>query len=274
MKKNLLFLFLLFSLSKNTLAQHLELGAALGLSFYTGDLSHNLIATMGEGKGVYGVFLRQSMNEKFAIKAYFNHGTISGRDAHAKEEDLKLRDLSFRSKINEVGLNFEYNIKGYEPEGMYQPFSPYIFVGINGFSYNPQTRYNNDWTDLRPLQTEGTSYKKISVAIPVGGGVKFALNDHWNLGAELAFHPTVTDFLDDVSKNYISRDDLAAQSGQIAAELGNKINAATGVKRGNDSKFDWYHTLQITISYNFLDNGLIGSRRALRGRKGCKQSLF
>lgn len=274
MKKNLFFLFLLFSLSKNTSAQHLEVGGALGLSFYTGDLSHNLIATLGEGKGAYGVFIRQNMSEKVAFKAYFNHGTISGRDDHAKEEDLKLRDLSFRSKINEFGLNFEYNITGYEPEGMYQPFSPYIFLGVNGFTFDPQTRYNNDWTDLRPLRTEGREYKKLSLGIPFGGGVKFALNDHWNVGAELAFHPTVTDFLDDVSGNYISRDDLATQSGQVAAELGNKINAATGIKRGNDSKFDWYHTLQITISYNFLDNGLIGSRRALRGRKGCKQSLF
>jgi opacity protein-like surface antigen len=274
MKKITLILFLLLSILKNTQAQHLEIGGALGLGFYSGDLSHNLIATLGEAKGCYGLFVRQNFSEYTALKVHFNYGKISGKDSHASEPDFLARNLSFRSSILELGANFEYNITGYEPDGMYKPFSPYLLIGVAGFKYNPQTRYNNDWTDLRPLQTEAKNYGKYGFSIPIGGGVKYALNDHWNIGAELGFRPTFTDYLDDVSKNYVSRADLASRGGEVAADLGNKINAATGVKRGNDSGFDWYHFLQISISYNFIDNGLIGSRRALRGRKGCKQSLF
>lgn len=272
--KKIAIIFLFLSILKNTQAQHLEIGGGVGLGFYSGDLSHNLIATLGEAKGCYGLFVRQNFNENTAVKIHFDYGKVSGRDSHASEPDLLARNLSFRSTILELGANFEYNIGGYEPDGMYKPFAPYLLIGVAGFKYNPQTRYNNDWVDLRPLQTEGKSYGKYSLAIPVGGGVKYALNDHWNLGAELGLRPTFTDYIDDVSKNYISRNELAANRGEIAADLGNKINALTGVKRGNGSNIDWYHFLQITVSYNFIDNGLMRSRKLLRGRKGCKQSLF
>ncbi len=275
MKKIILQLLLSLTLFSTTLsAQHLEVGGGIGMSFYTGDLSHNLIGTLSEAKGAYGLFIRQNLSDKSALKLHFNLASISGRDSHALEPDLLKRDLSFRSKISEIGLNFEYNILGYEPDGMYQTFSPYVFVGLAAFTYNPQTRYNNDWTDLRPLQTEGATYGKVNMSIPFGAGLKFALTDHWNLGAELGFRPTFTDYLDDVSKVYVSRTDLAINGGEKAADLGNKINATAGTKRGNNSSIDWYHIFQVTVSYNFIDNGLIGSRRALRNRKGCKQSIF
>jgi Domain of unknown function (DUF6089) len=273
--KKIFLIFTCFLTLKNIMqAQHLEIGAAAGLGFYSGDVSHNLGGTLAEAKGNYGILVRKNFSEKTALKFYFNHGKVSGKDKYANEEDLKQRNIGFRTTINEVGVNFEYNIRDYMPDGMYSTFAPYVFLGVAGFKYTPQARYNNDWVSLRPLRTEGTNYGSYSLAIPFGGGIKYALNDHWNLGLELGIRPTFTDYLDDVSKTYVSRDELIAQSGLAAADLGNKINAATGVKRGNDSKIDWYHFLQVSISYNFIDNGLIGSRRALRGRKGCKQSLF
>jgi opacity protein-like surface antigen len=273
--KKIVFLFLvnIFILNQN-FAQHLEIGGNVGLGFYSGDLSHNLVATLGEAKGVYGLFVRQNFSEYTGVKVHFNYGSVSGRDSHASEPDLLARDLSFRSKIMELGANFEYNINGYEPDGMYKPFAPYVFLGVSGFKFNPQSRYNNSWVDLRPLQTEGNTYKNIAIAFPIGAGLKYAINDHWNLNLELGLRPTLTDYLDDVSKNYVSRAELAVNSGETAANLGNKINALTGVKRGNESNVDWFHFLQIGVSYNFIDNGLIGNRRMLRGRKGCKQSLF
>ncbi len=272
MKKIILFV-LLFATAK-VFAQHSELGVNVGAAFYKGDLSHTFPGTVKEAHPAFGIFARSNPSDYISYKLMFGYASVSGRDKHAIEADLLNRDLSFRSSILELGLQLEYNLKGYQPYGMSSPFSPYVFAGIAGFKFRTQTRYQNDWVDLRPLKTEGVNYKNLSISIPFGAGVKYALNDHWNVGAEFGFRPTLTDYLDDVSKTYLSRAELTANAGQIAADLGNKIDAPSGLKRGNNSGIDWYHVLNVSISYNFLDNGLVGVRGRLRRKAGCRQSIF
>ena len=273
MKKIIAVLFLATSFLQAQ-AQYLEAGLQAGGMFYSGDLSHTVSGTLKETHPTVGVFVKQNFSDYFALEGHFNYGAISGRDKYAKEEDLLKRDLSFRSNISEVGLQMEYNIQGYQPYGMYQPFSPYLFAGVNGTFFNPRTRYNNAWQDLQPLKTEGEAYKKIAISIPFGVGIKYALNDTYNVGAFFGWRPTFSDHLDDVSTKYLSKTELIAQSGALAAELGNKIDAASGTQRGDDRKFDMYHIIGVSISYNFADNGLVGLRKARRGKNGCKQSLF
>lgn len=274
MKKILISAVLLSSAIMTAWSQHLEVGIGGGAAFYNGDLSHTFPGTLKEAHPTFGIFARSNPSDYISYKLMFNYGAVSGRDKHAIEDDLLKRDLSFRSNILELGLQLEYNILGYQPYALSSPFSPYVFAGIAAFKFNPQTRYNNDWVNLKPLQTEGVNYKKLSMSIPFGAGLKYALNDHWNLGIEYGLRPTLTDYLDDVSKTYRSKAELFASGGQVAADLGNKIDAASGVKRGNNSGIDWYQFLQVTVSYNFLDNGLVGVRGRLRRKAGCRQSIF
>jgi hypothetical protein len=121
-------------------------------------------------------------------------------------------------------------------------------------------------------------YKTFAFAIPFGLGVKYALSDRINLGLELGARPTFTDFLDDVSGDYVTYTDLLAGNGQLAAALGNRtgeltgsepVVVPTGTQRGDGAKKDWYFILGATVSYNFLDNGLMGSRRRGGRRAGC-----
>jgi outer membrane protein W len=272
MKKTFFFCFLL--ISSLVKAQYNEFGITGGGMFYSGDLSHTVSGTLAETHPTVGLFIKHNFGDFVALHGQYNYGTVSGRDKYATEEDLLNRNLSFRSTIHEFGVQVEYNIGGYQPYALYKTFSPYVFLGINGVLFNPTTRYNNEWIALAPLQTEGKAYRKLGFALPIGGGVKYALNDTWNLGAYFSWRPMFTDYLDDVSGKYISKTELALQSGATAAELGNKIDAATGTKRGDDRKFDMYHILGVSISYNFTDNGLIGVRKRVRGRSGCKQSNF
>lgn len=273
MRKILFFCFIFTSIQ--IFAQHSEFGINAGAAFYKGDLSHTFPGTIKEANPAFGVFIRSNPSDYISYKLMFNYATVAGRDKHAIEDDLLKRDLSFRSNIFELGLQLEYNIGGYQPYALSSPTAPYVFLGISGFKFNPQTRYQNDWVNLRPLQTEGVKYSTYSVAIPFGVGYKYALNDHWNLGAELGFRPTFTDYLDDVSKTYLSIDELKNNGGDVAAALGNKINAASGLKRGNNSGLDWFSMLNVSISYNFLDNGLVGVRGRLKRRgAGCRQSIF
>jgi opacity protein-like surface antigen len=267
-------LLLCVVMASKLMAQHTELGINAGAAFYKGDLSHTLPGAVKEAHPAFGLFYRYNPSDYISYKLMFNYAAVSGRDKHAIEDDLLKRDLSFKSSILELGLQLEYNLGGYQPYALSSPFAPYVFVGIAGIRYNPQARYDNDWVNLRPLRTENISYSKFSVAIPFGAGVKYALNDHWNVGAEFGLRPTLTDYLDDVSKTYLSKAELTANGGAIAAALGNKIDAPSGLKRGNNSGIDWYHILNVSISYNFLDNGLVGLRSRLRRKAGCRQSIF
>ncbi|MBK7303681.1 MAG: hypothetical protein IPI90_10635 [Saprospiraceae bacterium] len=45
--------------------------------------------------------------------------------------------------------------------------------------------------------------------------------------------------MDDASTNYVDYDELKAQNGLLAAELGNKIKATGGSQRANSSDNDW-----------------------------------
>lgn len=42
----------------------------------------------------------------------------------------------------------------------------------------------------------------MAVAIPLGVGVKYALNENWNIFAEVNYRLTTTDYIDDVSSSY------------------------------------------------------------------------
>jgi opacity protein-like surface antigen len=256
-------------------AQTLEVGVMAGLSSYQGDLApSNLKTSFGKFHAAFGGFARYNINNYFTAKLGINYGTISGDDAN----EGRKRNLSFRSNILEFAVTGEWNILGYRPYALERVFSPYLFAGISVFNFNPRAQYEGEWVDLQPLGTEGQSmqgfeekYNLVELSIPFGAGVKYAINDQWNLGIEFGFRKTFTDYLDDVSGDYVDEEQLIAGNGELSAALANRSGEPIegGTRRGNDSVSDWYIFTGISISYNFLDNGLVGSRSKGRKKKGC-----
>ena len=268
-------------------AQGLELGVQVGGSNYLGDLSSNSSSIhLSETGFSGGGFVRYNINPYVGFRLAFNASSISGDDANASFESIQERNLNFRSGILEGSFTAEFNILGYEPYNLNRPFSPYIFGGIAFLSFNPRTDYEGQIIELQPLGTEGQGmdgredpYKLTTLAIPFGLGVKYALNDSWNLGVELGARATFTDYLDDVSTTYVEFSELLAANGEDAAALGNRqgeflgtepVSVPTGTARGDNVSRDWYFILGVSISYNFLDNGLVSSRGRSRKKAGCK----
>ncbi|MCI5083677.1 MAG: DUF6089 family protein [Saprospiraceae bacterium] len=280
------FLFALFLFPLSLTAQHFEVGIMAGASNYLGDLSSNSsILYMQETGFAGGVFAKYNFHYLGAIRMGFNVTQLSGEDANSSDMAIQQRNLSFVSDIYEGSLIAEINIPGYDPYNLNMPFSPYLFAGVSYFYYNPQATYQGETYDLRTLGTEGQGipgraepYGKYAFAIPMGIGFKYAISDLWNLGLELGVRRTFTDYLDDVSTTYVEYSTLAAANGEIAAALSNRtgeflgtepISVPTGTLRGDDSGNDWFFILGLTLSYNFLDNGLVGARGRLRRRSGC-----
>jgi len=287
MKKIILFILTLGSLTlfQNTANAQLEAGISVGLSTYQGDLAPNSIGgSFSQLHFSGGVFGRYNINNFVAAKLAVNYGKLSADDANASDASQQMRNLSFRSNVFEGALTAEFNILGYQPYNFERTFSPYIFAGVAFFHYNPQAFFDNEWVDLQPLGTEGQGiegfeepYKLYQFAIPVGFGVKYALNDQWNIGLEVGFRKTFTDYIDDVSTIYGINSVIAAENGELAAALNDRAGELTNEpvtrsetsQRGNADKDDSYIITGVFISYNFADNGLVGGRRKSKRKTGC-----
>ncbi|MEZ5043498.1 MAG: DUF6089 family protein [Saprospiraceae bacterium] len=285
--KNLLPFLGFLLLSSFLHAQHFEAGILGGGSNYLGDLSNNSSTVyLGQSHFAGGIFGRYNFNDYLAVRLGLNYTALSGADANAPVGAFRDRNLSFQTDIYEVGLIGEFNLMGYQPYNLSSPFSPYLFAGVAFFTFNPKAFYQGQLVELQPLDTEGQGlpdrpapYTTQQFAIPFGIGVKYALNDQWNVGLEIGVRKTFTDYLDDVSGTYVSYNELLAAKGELSAALANRqgellgsdpVIVPTGTQRGDGKTADAYFILGLTISYNFMDNGLVGSRnRVRRGRSGC-----
>lgn len=274
--KNLL-IVLLFLAPWISKAQHFEAGANLGVTFYEGDLTITTVKDrLAEINLGGGGFIRYNINNFMAARFSINYGKVTGADGGDRAE----RNLSFSSNILEFALTGEINILGYQPYNLERVFSPYVFGGIALFKFNPQAELDGITYDLQPLGTEGQGladfperqfYNLTQFSIPVGLGLKYALSDTWNIGIEGGIRVTFTDYLDDVSLTYPGTSVLLENRGDIAAALSDRsLNGRdAGAGRGNAGVNDYYLFGGVTISYNFMDNGLVGSRGRRGSKTGC-----
>jgi opacity protein-like surface antigen len=220
MKKILLSLFVL-STPLFVKAQHawsrpyFEVGVMGGFSNYSGELVNSIVDVkhMHLAGAIFG---RYNMNKYLTFRLQVALGTISGDDKDSKQDRNIVRNLHFRSPLTEIGLMGEFNLMGYNPVGHGKMFSPYAFLGMSIFNFNPRAKHfdprrDGEWVDLQPLHTEGQGsstfpnrkpYSKTQVSFPLGLGFKFAVHSNLNLGFEIGFRATRTDYLDDVGNTY------------------------------------------------------------------------
>lgn len=249
-------------------AQWLEAGVTVGTSNYLGDLVEGHIDP-NEYNLAYGVFGRYQMSRFISFKGFLNKAQVSGSDANNPlTNGLRQRNLSFSSTIIELGIINEFSITPYNPREDKNAL-PYVFVGVSGFYFNPQTEFKGEVHNLRPLGTEGQGnvlagtnpYSAVAFAVPFGFGFKWNVNPKVNIGAEFGFRITTTDYLDDVSDRYPNLEVLAERNPLTAAlsyradEFNTDLNAADaqGKKRGNPDNMDWFFIAGVNISVNLTD---------------------
>ncbi|HPD65768.1 MAG TPA: DUF6089 family protein [Bacteroidia bacterium] len=263
------FVTLLVSLPLLVSSQYWEAGVFGGISTYSGDLTQFI--DLKELHPAAGVLARYNVNQWFSVKANIYHGTISGNDANSRILDKKNRNLSFRSRLLDIGVQGEINLTGYKSGHPSYQSSPYIFFGLSLFRFNPKALYNHQWYALQPLCTEGQGttkyndrkkYALTQICIPLGAGYKFAINRYWNVGFELGVRTTFTDYLDDVSKTYVESDILKSTYGELSDLLSNRtgevlperMEYTSADERGDPTKNDWYVFTGFTLTYSILPN--------------------
>jgi hypothetical protein len=263
MKRFLVILCLCFSVGM-TLGQFLEVGAFGGVSYYKGDL--NPAYDFLGSKAGYGVVARYPIGTRWAVKASGYFGKVTGDDY--KSNYLETRGLSFESRITEIATILEFNFFDYFTGSKRDDISPYIFVGLGFFTFNPQT----GGIKLQSLGTEGQNvqfagrkpYNLYSFSMPFGFGVKYSLNSRFSLGFEWGMRKTITDYIDDVSTTYylIGSQIDANNDAEILSDPTQLHQPMQ--ERGNPETNDWYNFTGMTLTYKF---------RLFTGRKCPDQEL-
>lgn len=265
-----------------------ELGASVGVMNCLTDIGGNKgigkkfikDLNLGKTKFAYSVSLTAMYQYMIAARLEATFGSISADDkvlakvapsTYGRYE----RNLSFKSKITDIMLGFEihplYMINSKDEDKEPPLISPYLLVGVGFFSFKPQTTLGNKTVDLQPLSTEGQGfaeypdrkpYKLNQMNIPLGVGFKYDLGSTFSLRAEFVYRKLNTDYLDDVSKEYI--DPTLYANYFTGAKLTNALLlndrqyeltpghiTEAGDQRGNSKNKDAYFTFNVKLGYTF-----------------------
>jgi len=267
-------------------------GVSLNAMNYFGDVTPEADFTslrLQSTRPSVSVHFTRKLTPRFHARGTFTWGRITGDDSKSASPDegenvpRYKRNLSFRNDIKELSVLGIVDLFENRRTYLRRPdFTPYAFAGIAVLHHNPKAYYDGGapgmgtgWYELQPLGTEGQyaengegypdPYSRVQIAIPFGIGVKYRIDRRWDIGFEITWRKTFTDYLDDVSSSYADKGDLSLEAAILSdrsAETGNypvlegpngyphvRGYGLKGDQRGDVSDKDWYITTGVTLSY-------------------------
>ncbi|WP_090994077.1 type IX secretion system protein PorG [Pedobacter insulae] len=264
-KKIILSFFILISAQKFIYAQRAEIGVNMGGTGYIGEFNQfNPVKISGVNAGI---FAKINIDPYWGVGIHYNYGKIKGDDARSNNDELRNRNLNFKTSLNEIAFIGSLNFFDMYSPGSRKRFSPYLFAGVGGVIFEPTTIRLEDKIKLREYNTEGLpkQYRNYAMTIPYGAGVKYKKNENITLFAQIGYRTTFTDYLDDVSGKYpdpsqwnstnsfnvgISQE-LSDRSRELPTSGGSYLYRP-GDQRGDFRKRDTYVFVNIGISYTFV----------------------
>ncbi len=238
-------------------------GFSLNALNYYGDLApkpSRFSTDLAFTRPAIGISFSHRFGPRYTLTTAFTYGTLRGSDAESADAgDLEngiyrtYRNLSFRNRIKELSVVASFDL--FENMATYISrvrWTPYAYLGVAVFHHNPQAKAPDtdlagnplpeagEWVNLQPLGTEGQNadlpdgaansgikpYKLIQPAIPFGLGLRFRINEVMDFSTEIGFRYLFTDYIDDVSRNYV---DLGVFGND---ELAKAMSYRTGEVRG------------------------------------------
>jgi len=220
-----LFLFVVNGLFVNA-QRTIEGGVLVGGLYYLGDInpakqfhSTNLGA---------GLFVRQNLNKRWAVRANFLVGSLSALDESFPSNYQKVRDVEFNTPLLEIVAQAEFNFLRYKlgAEMHNSKFTPYFATGL-GFLL------------------VSNSIQPYNFTIPLSVGMKFALSKKLELGFEWSFRKTFSDYVDNLSGKEYDLANMKTPSKQKYKQLAFFYGK------------DWYSFAGVFITYKIFQSGSV-----------------
>ena len=218
-----------------------------------------------------GLQYTRHLNKYFSGNIQLSYIRIAGDDNYFPStgafEGNYLRNLHFRNDIKELSVSAVFEPMG-NAENLSKRLllSPYLYLGVAGITNNPVARQINagittptlgSWVDLQGENTEGAAYSLVNISIPFGFGFRYKVGAQMDLGFDIGYRVTLTDYLDDVSDNRYA---VLAGTSIYTSRTGEEFAANTLVNRiplpTNSTELiyskgpDQYFTTQIRLIYH------------------------
>jgi hypothetical protein len=286
-----------------------EIGMGIGPMFFLGDLGGH----RGEGKTFLkdlnlpltkiskGLYANVYPAEWIGFRVAVNQGKLEGYDSLIVDKGggegfRKDRNLQFRSDVWEAygAVEFYPTVFMERFDGLFGKFRPYGLIGYGIFHFNPQGKYyapdgTSKWVDLQPLRLEGQGmaeypdrkpYKLTQVETPMGVGLKYYIKENMYVGFEVLHRKTYTDYVDDVSLEYIDpalfAKYLTPEQAAMAVQLHNRqgfdpsnpnlSRFPSDPQRGNPKQNDAFFSTLLRFGWRLNDWNSTGGRAAKQMR--------
>jgi len=244
-----------------------EFGVLGGVSQYFGDLNPDM--HFNTPKPVLGLFFRKQITNYIAVRIQGQWAQLGYSDIYNTQNAFDLRrNLSFNTNIWQLGLQADFNFFKFIPGDGDHRSTPYLTLGIGMFSFDPYAYLDGQKYYLRELGTEGQAagydgrkpYNNIAAYVPLGLGYKYNLNPNMNIGIEVVYNFSSTDYLDDVSKTYAGINNFptlpdgdpsaAALLQDRSYETGTPPIGIQGRQRGYKNQKDGFLFVEVMLSFN------------------------
>lgn len=263
----LLFFFSLPLMAQEPVQQEGEFGVGIGAGHYFGDL--NSKPQFNRPKLAAGIFFRKNFGNYIAARVNASFTRLGYSDKYNTHNEFqRRRNLSFNTNIWELALQGDFNFYRFLPGNPDFRFTPYITFGVGIFNYDPYALLGEEKYNLRQLGTEGQGssaypnrkpYSSMAFSVPFGVGVKYALNERFNIGFEVVHRFTTTDYMDDVSTTYANASAFPPNPDGTPSpafllqdrsyDTGTPIGGH-GIQRGNSRQKDQFATALFYLSFN------------------------
>ena len=243
--------------------QYITIGISANALNYFGDIvprSNALSTDIAYTRPGVGISSMARLGPSFALRAEFMYGRISSSDfgvANPENEQASyryVRNLQFRNNIKDLSLVGVLDLFPNDATvSLRMRFTPYLFAGVSVFHHNPQglvpdeaifTREHltdpfvpaeaGNWVALKPLHTEGPdkTYSNFQLSIPLGIGVRFRLNNWFDIEGEVSYRYLFTDYLDDVSGHYVDKGTLDSDLARVMSDRSlEPVDVVSGKRR-------------------------------------------
>lgn len=146
--------------------------------------------------------LRYRVDPLSSVKVSLIYGYSKTADYQGTRNEQ--RGFSSTTQLFEFGANYEFyflpeqrrlrSAAMFNRRGMindYSSLGAYVFTGLGATMFKPHLVLD----ETRP----GDEYKKnigVTMAVPIGIGLKYIISDKWVFGYEIGYRQTISDFLD------------------------------------------------------------------------------
>lgn len=229
--------------------QYITLGISANALNYFGDIvprDRALSTDIAYTRPGLGISSMARLGPSFSLRAAFMYGRVSSSDFGVADPDNEaaryryVRNLQFRNNVKDLSIVGMLDLfPNPSTVSLRMRFTPYVFAGISVFHHNPQGLVPDqailtpehltdpftppqagEWVDLKDLQTEGpdNTYSNFQISIPFGAGVRFRLSNRFDVEGEISYRYLFTDYLDDVSSNYVDKGILDSDLARVMSD--------------------------------------------------------